>query len=118
MLGLHWIGEGYECSVSALTLANIEQTLSIVPAALGLMTVSSPVLHSHADGSCAGVILLAESHLSLHCHTRDAWIHADLFSCVAFDTQHTKQLLTERFGVATWRESLLTRGVQAPSPKL
>lgn len=114
MLGMHWIGEGYDCAEGTLTLANIEKTLIRVPLALGLLTVSPPVVHSHSDGSCAGVILLAESHLSLHCHTAQAWLHADLFSCVAFDAQQVKELLTKCFRVGSWSESVLRRGVRTP----
>ena len=73
--------------------AKIEQLLRDAAKAAG-----AQVLHSHFHGfgdglGVTGVVLLAESHISIHTWPEDGFAAADIFMCGATDPQRALSLL-------------------------
>lgn len=77
---------------------------------LGLTVVRDPVTYAHGDRSVAGIVLIAESHMSLHAFPDQQTLHVDLFSCAPFDAVEAKRLLQRIFLASHWKETLLRRG--------
>jgi S-adenosylmethionine decarboxylase len=109
ILGQHWVADASGCDPRRFTEALIAAALREMPNYLGLTRVSEPALHAHADGTLAGVVLIAESHMSLHCFPQSGDLHVDIFSCAPFSIEHAKQELQDRFGVQQFSETLIER---------
>ncbi|MCI0669604.1 MAG: S-adenosylmethionine decarboxylase [Myxococcaceae bacterium] len=116
MLGWHWILDALDCDVAALCDREaLARALVEVPDALGLTRVSQPQLFEHRDGpdgarTLAGVILLAESHFSLHARPHLGALHADLFSCVPFPASAARDALRRYYPFTRATEQVLHRG--------
>lgn len=108
-LGTHWVANADGCSTAAVTEAVLLRALNAVPVALGLSPVAPPITHVHPDGSVAGVVLIAESHMSLHGYPDRKLLHIDLFSCAPFDVLEARSLLQKFFTPTAWEETLLER---------
>lgn len=121
MLGLHWVFDGRGCSGPRWNdQAALVEILNEIPAALGLTVVGTPQVFEHRDPSgtvdtFAGIVLIAESHFSVHVRPQDQVVHCDLFSCAAFDVSAARTLVVEAFGCERFEDAVLTRGRDAAS---
>jgi S-adenosylmethionine decarboxylase len=92
--GLHLLADMSGIEPGLLTdCAKIEQLLRDAAKAAG-----AQVLHSHFHGfgdgfGVTGVVLLAESHISIHTWPEDGFAAADIFMCGATDPQRALSLL-------------------------
>jgi S-adenosylmethionine decarboxylase len=115
-LGQHWILDAEGCAAPGLgERARFEAALSAVPAALGLTAVAPPQLfEAPAPGGGAealmGLVLLSESHFSLHLLLGTRRLYADLFSCRPFEPEAARALLEEAFAFERAEERLFWRG--------
>jgi S-adenosylmethionine decarboxylase len=115
MLGLHWIADARGCPRERLTRVHLGTALRELPDRLGLRRVSEPQLFEHEDDSgaadsIAGLVLIAESHVSLHAFVAQGALHADVFSCRAVDFSLARSYLAEHFGALQISETMLERG--------
>lgn len=114
-LGLHWIVDATDCAFDALgDEAHLENVLVSIPDQLGLTRVGQVQLFQHeeedGDITLAGMVLIAESHFSIHARPGLRTLHADLFSCKPFDIPAARRLLKAAFGFTQYEESVLERG--------
>ena len=118
MLGWHWMIDARDCEASNLSdTKRVSDLLRQVPEALGLTRVGDPQIFEHRDPSgdvtIAGVVLIAESHFSIHVRPNQRALHADLFSCAKFSEGPALELLRAAFQFADHTERMITRG-EAP----
>jgi len=82
--GLHLIGDLYGCLCDSrlmLDAAHLESFCKERVAAAGLTTVGS-LFHSFGEGGgVTGVVVLAESHLSVHTWPESGYVTLDVFVC-------------------------------------
>lgn len=112
-IGTHWIFDGHGAKVSLLDdEAHLRHVLAKLPDALGLTRVNEPQTFRH-DGedqrTLAGVVLLAESHFSLHAFPDQGVLHCDLFSCTQFDLEKARTFMVDAYVVTDFREQVFTR---------
>jgi len=92
--GVHLLADMSGIAAGLLTdCVKIEQLLRDAAKAAG-----AQVLHSHFHGfgegqGITGVVLLAESHISIHTWPEDGFAAADIFMCGASDPQRALALL-------------------------
>ena len=116
MLGLHWFVDATDCRSHRMADPDhVRHVLIDLPARLGLTRVGDPQMFEHSAGddaerTVAGLVLIAESHLSLHVRPGLSTLHADLFSCKAFDTRAALAYLEDAFGFTHYREHTFERG--------
>jgi S-adenosylmethionine decarboxylase len=112
-IGCHWIFDGYGAEAARLDdEALLRQALEGLPDLLGLRKVAPAQSFRHEAGrerTVAGIVLLAESHLSLHAFPAQGVVHGDLFSCKPFDVEGARGYLTRVFGLRGFHEELLER---------
>jgi S-adenosylmethionine decarboxylase len=93
-LGTHLLADMSGIAAERLTdCAQIERLLRAAAEAAG-----AQVLHSHFHGfgegmGITGVVLLAESHISIHTWPEDGFAAADIFMCGQTDPQRALALL-------------------------
>lgn len=112
-LGWHWVFDAQANPELLADETRLRSVLRSLPAELGLRTVSEPQSFAHQDNderSVAGIILIAESHLSLHAFADRGLLHGDLFSCKPFDVDKARALLSAHYGITAWNETVLDRG--------
>jgi spermidine synthase len=114
-LGTHWLARAAGCPPDRLgSAARLADVLRELPDALGLTRVGEPIVHARPEGGVAGVVLLSESHASLHASPADGTLFADIFSCAPFDAHAAARFLERAFRPETLRWEVLDRGPVAP----
>ena len=69
------------------------------------------------DWGVTGVVIIAESHISIHTFPERRYVNIDIFSCKDFDHQRAASELKQRFRFDDMKTLLLPRGLQdAPLP--
>jgi S-adenosylmethionine decarboxylase len=114
MLGVHWIADALGCAPDRFEPASLRRALVELPDRLGLSRVGDPQLSEHVDGerrSIAGIVLLAESHVSIHAFVTEGAVHVDVFSCRAVNLDEARSFVAEHFGARELIERVIERGV-------
>jgi len=107
VLGLHWLVEMDGIEHAPLDPPVVASLLEQLVAKLGLTQVGEPLAVAQAPGRTVAMVLLAESHISLHLEGQTAF--ADLFSCAPFDVAVAGAFLREHLRPKTWHERLIER---------
>jgi len=108
-LGRHWILDAYDCDPEQLSnIENFRSLLLELPTAMNMTRVSEPQIHS-SDTTIAALVLLAESHISLHAALPQQQLHADVFSCAEFDVGQVREILRSRFQFKQFHEEQIER---------
>ncbi|MEM6929577.1 MAG: S-adenosylmethionine decarboxylase [Myxococcota bacterium] len=85
-LGVHWIADAAGCPPAHLVDApRITTLLEALAEVAGLTALGEPLVRLTSSG-LVGVLLLAESHASVHTDREHGTAFVDVFSCVATDT--------------------------------
>jgi S-adenosylmethionine/arginine decarboxylase-like enzyme len=116
LLGLHWIADLLGCEPDRLTARSLEEALVRLPASLGLTRVGDPQVVEHRTGggtSLAGIVLIRESHVSVHCFFEQRAVHVDVFSCRELDRDVARRFVQRHFVAAHVDDRLLVRGGDA-----
>jgi len=100
-LGIHILAEYYDCRVDVLkNTKNIEKHLNDAAEVAGATVVSS-AFHTFNPYGVSGVVVIAESHLTIHTWPEYGYAAVDIFTCgdtvdpwKAFD--HLKETLESR----------------------
>jgi len=110
MLGLHWLGEASGCDGAALADERVLRRLLLeIPRSASLTPVSDPVVISQADG-LVGMVLLAESHASIHTLPASGTAFVDLFSCARFDPEAVEAVVRAALCPTALHSELVERG--------
>lgn len=122
MLGVHWIADAVGCRVDRLTVSSVREALIELPERLELTRIGDPQVFEHdevggAATSIAGIVLIAESHVSIHCFPRDATVHIDIFSCKAMNLDTARNYVENHFAPRAVEENILDRGRESEGPR-
>ena len=82
--GLHLIGDLYGCECDSRLMydaANLEEFCKQQVADAGLTSVGSLFHGFGEDGGVTGVVVLAESHLSIHTWPESGYVTLDVYVC-------------------------------------
>jgi S-adenosylmethionine decarboxylase len=115
VLGVHWIADVAGCAPTTLEAGALRRVLVELPDRLELTRIGEPQLfHHHEDETApdtiAGIVLIAESHVSVHCFPAERAVHIDVFSCKALDLEIARRYVTEFFEPTDIVERVLERG--------
>jgi len=82
-------------------------------------TIVKRVFHRFAPFGVSGVVVITESHVTVHTWPEHGYAAVDIFSCdERLDHRQICEALRERFGAARVARRLLSRGrVPGPRPK-
>jgi len=80
-LGRHILGEFYNCDAEVLnSLSKIEEAMKAAAIASGAHILGS-FFHPFSPHGVSGVIVIAESHLSIHTWPEYGYAAVDIFTC-------------------------------------
>lgn len=96
-----------------LTWSLLYRFLTELPPLLDLNVIFGPHIHHREDG-WIGVVVIAESHVSVHTKGNIVWV--DVFSCKEFSPEETTDYITRFFRVRNSNVHLLKRVVAEEEP--
>ncbi len=110
-LGRHMLLELFDCPADNLNDTDfIEKALLGICDEIGATTVTSH-FHHFAPLGVSGVVIIAESHLTIHTWPEHGYAAVDLFTCDAtIDYDLAERLLVKRFRAGRHERRTLARG--------
>lgn len=120
-LGPHLKMDLYECAPMVLAdLDAVYEFLDRAPDILGMTKIMPPYvfkyrpLPGHEDSGISGVVMIAESHVSVHTWPEKGFAALDLFSCKPFDIAAAVEFSESWFKAGHYHLKLTNRGLEFP----
>ncbi len=109
-LAHHLILELYDCDSGRLN--DVEWMKHAMTKAAEVMKarIVETRFHEFSPQGFAGVLLLAESHLSMHTWPEHGYAAVDIFMCGSADLDAAARSLIEQMGASRWSLKILRRG--------
>lgn len=120
MFGPHLMLDGYGCSRESLEDLNlVSNILDEYPTAIGMTKIMPPYVFRYngevpEDWGVSGIVLIAESHISIHTFPEKGYFSLDIFSCRDFDVEHAVEYITKMFGATHFEKNVIFRGREFP----
>lgn len=113
VLGRHWLIELKECEVATLReVKNVAKIMEGAVAASGATQVESR-FHQFNPYGVSGVIIIMESHFTIHTWPEYAYAAVDIFTCGdLINTEDAVAYLQEAFNAKQVSTQLIERGVR------
>ncbi|MBN1531521.1 MAG: adenosylmethionine decarboxylase [Spirochaetes bacterium] len=120
-LGVQYIADFHGCDAALIDDAGyLEKTMRDTAARAGARVVES-FFHQFTPHGISGVLIIAESHFTIHCWPEHRYAAVDFFSCSEVDAVAALRYLGERIGASGRTISSLRRGaaegVAPPGPE-
>jgi len=111
-LGRHLLLELFDCDVGMLNNLEAVKEVLVEAARRARATIVDVVFHEFNPFGISGVVVIAESHLSIHTWPEHRYAAADIFSCGAMlQPEEAAAYLVEQFGAERASVVELQRGV-------
>ena len=108
--GQHYIVELIGCDPSTLThIASVEADMLEAARASGAHIIAHH-FHQFSPHGVSGVILIGESHFTIHTWPEDAYAAIDFFTCGSMDPEKALAVMKEHFKASDARIQKLERG--------
>lgn len=97
----------------------ISQTLDAYPSQLDMTKIMPPYVFTYHgavpdDWGVSGVVLIAESHISIHTFPDKGFVTLDIFSCREFDVDAAIEYFCGVFNPESYDKQVLMRGREFP----
>ena len=119
---MHLTIDGYGGSPAMLSSEiTVREFLDTCPGVIEMTKIADPFVcryqgvDSEEWGIC-GLVLIAESHITVHTFPARGLVWADIFSCKAFRPKAAIDALTAAFALQDVKETVLDRGLEQPMP--
>ncbi|MBN2058500.1 MAG: adenosylmethionine decarboxylase [Candidatus Saganbacteria bacterium] len=115
--GPHLLLDLYDCPGDKLAdVGFIFDLLDTFPARIGTTKISQPYVFRYKgknekEWGVSGVVLIAESHISIHTFPEKQHAFVDIFSSRDFDTDAASRMLIEALGAKRHEASVHSRGM-------
>ncbi len=118
--GEHLMLDGYGGSYEKLNSKDlVSSILYDLPTKLGMKLLSEPVVyfaepnHIKDPGGWSGVVVIAESHLSIHTFPEKGFVTADVYTCKnGMDNEYIIKYLTDAFELKDVEINFVKRGLR------
>lgn len=112
-IGRHLIAELYGCEPARLDdVAQVERAMREAATVVGA-TIMNAAFHHYAPQGVSGVLLIAESHLSVHTWPEAAYAAIDIFTCGGLDPRPGFAHVGDVLGASQCRVQEIVRGLAA-----
>lgn len=118
--GTHLVLDGYSTKQALLCdMERIRSFLDECPGRMGMTKIMPPYVFRYQgnapqENGVSGIVIIAESHISIHTFPDRNYLSVDVFSCKPFDVEEATQYLVESFGIHEFNRKVLDRGVEYP----
>lgn len=118
--GTHMVLDGISRASRSLgDLTKIRAFLDEYPERMGMTKIMPPYVfryrgNSQLEGGVTGIVIIAESHISIHTFPSKSALNVDVFSCKPFDVEEATRYLIEYFGLKEFNRKVFDRGLEYP----
>ena len=124
--GEHLTIDGYNGQEELLNSREVVlECLTKLPGMLGMHVLGDPVIYSAPDnqkkdpGGWSGMVVVAESHISIHTFPARKFVSIDVYTCkTGMDTEMIINYFKEKFGLEEVETNFLKRGTRYPEHNL
>ena len=93
--------------------------LKELPEMIGMTPITQPYVFPYSglvpeDKGITGIVIIAESHLSIHSFQEKEYTFIDIFSCKDFDVDRAIQYTVELFKPESFEMNVVERGIDFP----
>ena len=118
VLGRHLLVELYACAPKLLNRTDLLKQALVEAANAAGATVVESVFHRFSPQGLSGVVVITESHITVHTWPEHAYAAVDIFTCGDFEkAEKIKNSLVERFAAKESRTKTIKRGIELPMIK-
>lgn len=110
--GTHLIVEFSGCMPAAIGNNEFIRSSMIEAALAAGAHVLGDQFHEFKPSGCSGVVLIAESHLSIHTWPDEQYAAVDFYTCGNINTFAAVDKLRDRLGADTWSVMHIQRGLE------
>ncbi len=120
MFGPHLMVDAYGCEKAKLEdMGLVASILDELPTAIDMTKIMPPYVFRYSgevpeDWGVSGVVLIAESHISIHTFPDKGYLSFDIFSCRDFDVEYATEYIAREFGSSHFERQLVSRGREFP----
>ena len=120
MFGGHLTLDIWQCDNDKLNdIALITKLLNELPDKIGMTKIIPPYVFHYSgivpdENGITGIVLIAESHISIHTFTEKDFVFIDVFSCKPFDFDFVKDYFINEFQARKADYSIISRGINFP----
>jgi S-adenosylmethionine decarboxylase len=118
--GQHLIVDGYGGNSKKMeNMELIYNFLDTYPEKMEMTKIMPPYVFKYIgkkpeDWGLSGVVLIAESHISIHTFPLKQYLSLDIFSCKTFDSDNAVRVIEDMFCLTKTEIKLLNRGLEFP----
>jgi len=120
--GLHLTLDGYGADKNKLNDINLLfESLNGLPNLIGMQKIGFPHIAQFKDPKIlgiSGVIMIVESHISIHTYPLKEYLSADVYSCKKFDFQRVIDFFKKTYQIKKLETNLIDRGKNFPSENI
>lgn len=110
LLGTHWLADATGCRADLLSDPDVVAgLLADLAAQAGLTALGDPLVRS-TEAGLVGVLLLAESHASVHTDHAEASAFVDVFSCATLDPSPLEARVVDALAATRVTTRVVPRG--------
>lgn len=93
--------------------------LKKLPGLIQMTPITQPYVFPYSglvpsDKGITGIVIIAESHLSIHSFEEKGYSFIDIFSCKDFDTERAIQITLDMFKPESYEINTVKRGLDFP----
>ncbi len=116
--GLHLTLDGY--GADHIKLADINllfETLNELPEKIGMRKIGFPHIAQFKEAEIAGIsgiIMVVESHISIHTYSNKEFISLDVYSCKQFNPQIVIDYIKKIYNIGEMEINVIDRGKKFP----
>lgn len=116
--GRHLLVEYYDCDKSMLDNLEAIEALFIKAAKAADASIVQSTFHRFAPQGVSGVVVIEESHLSIHTWPEHGYAAVDFYTCGASDPEKAHPVLCDGLGSKRFEMMVINRGVLPPRQSL
>lgn len=119
-VGMHLILDGFcQDSLAIGNLNKVHSFLDEFPEEMSMTKVLPPYVFQYQssspqDSGISGIVIIAESHISIHTFPARKYVSVDIFSCKPFDAEKAVQRLIDYFNLVEYNYQVFDRGIEYP----
>lgn len=120
MFGPHLTMDMYGCNKKKAKDVNfVFNFLDEFPSMIGMTKIMPPYTFSYSglkpeDWGVSGIVLIAESHISVHTFPEKNYVSVDIFSCKDFDVESAVDIIASKFEAKSYEKNFFMRGRHFP----
>lgn len=112
-VGNHYIAEGSGCNPETIGKVETVEQILVRAAEVAGVTVWSISFHRFSPNGVSGVVVISESHLSVHTWPEYGYVALDIFTCGnTAKPEAAVQYALKEFGASTMHITEVTRGLE------